>query len=91
MATDVPLSTDQCLHEGTMQADGDHCDSGDCWCWDDRYMVVTRDSVKELMDVVNSFIHQKGWKPLGGIMRTETAYDQGSSAVLWAQAMSRHV
>ena len=73
------------LHEGTMQEDGDHCDSGECWCWEDRYMVVTRHTAKELMEAVNTFIHQKGWVPLGGVncsVRDGTA--------LWAQAMERH-
>lgn len=71
------------LHEGTLREDGHHCDSGECWCWDDRYMVVTRESIRELMEAVNAFIHQKGWKPIGGVSATSDS--------IWAQAMVRHV
>jgi len=78
--------TDLQLHEGTLEQDGNHCDSGDCWCWEDRYMVVTRETSNDLMEAVNTFIHQKGWKPLGGVSHQEREDYQ-----LFAQAMTRHM
>lgn len=80
------LRTDQKLHTGVVNVDGDHCESSDCWCWQDRYMVVTRESSKDLMEAVNAFIHQKDWKPLGGVSHQEREEYQ-----LWAQAMVRHL
>lgn len=73
------------LHKGTLQDDGEHCNS-DCWCWEDRYMVVSRETLEDLRVSVNAFIHQKGWRPLGGISHQEREEYQ-----LWAQAMVRHV
>lgn len=79
----IPQSEENDLHEDTLREDGRHCDSGECWCWDDRYMVVTRETIKELTEAVNAFIHQKGWTPLGGI--------SASSGSAWAQAMGKHL
>lgn len=88
------------MHEGTLREDGSHCDSGECWCWNDRYQVVTRESTKELMEAVNAFIHQKGWKPLGGVCvsvsnweqeNSRKGYTETRSETVWAQAMVRHV
>lgn len=74
------------LHEGTIQGDGMHCERGECWCWEDRYMVVTRETSKQLAEAVNIFIHQKGWSPLGGIV-----FQYRDDNPLWAQAMVRHL
>lgn len=79
-------TADPKMHQGTLREDGRHCERGECWCWKDRYMVVTRESSKELAEAVNSFIHQKGWTPLGGV-----SFDDRDGDVLWAQAMVRHV
>lgn len=94
--TDAPLCTETEMHEGTLQEDGRHCDNHECWCWEDRYQVVSRDSLEDLMLAVNSFIHQKGWKPLGGISVTfrtweneRKGYTEGD--MFYAQAMVRHV
>lgn len=69
-------------HKGALREDGDHCDSSECRCWDDRYQIVTRETIKELSEAVNAFIHQKGWRPLGGVSQSEE---------VWAQAMVRYV
>lgn len=84
--SDTPLSTEKEMHEGTLEEDGRHCNSHDCWCWKDRYMVVTRESLEDLHHAVNAFIHQKGWIPLGGVSHQEREEYQ-----LWAQAMVRHL
>lgn len=78
MNRDTPK--DQRPHKGARREDGDHCGSSECWCWNDRYMVVTRETLEDLRDAVNVFIHQKGWLPLGGISQSEE---------VWAQAMGR--
>ena len=80
-----PLSTEQRMHEGTLREDGTHCD-GDCWCWEDRYMIVSRQELQDLIVAVNTFIHQKGWKPIGGVSHQEREEYQ-----LWAQAMVRNL
>lgn len=82
----TPVSDEKQTHKGALREDGDHCDSVECWCWKNRYQVVTRESLEDLIAAVNTFIHQKGWKPLGGVSRSENERD-----VLWAQAMVRHV
>jgi hypothetical protein len=93
-------STEEKMHEGTLREDGHHCDSGECWCWEDRYMVVRRETCDELIAAVNSFIHQKDWKPLGGIqlsvthrtwMNERKGYQESDTDTCWAQAMVRHV
>lgn len=45
-------------------------------------MIVTRETIKELTEAVNAFIHQKGWKPLGGVT---------SAPEVWCQVMVRHL
>jgi hypothetical protein len=82
-------------HKGTLDEDGSHCD-GDCWCWEDRYQVVTRDNLDDLQVAVNCFIHQKGWKPLGGVSAVYRTWENErkgytESDMMWAQAMARHV
>lgn len=69
-----------------MREDGHHCDNNECWCWNDRYQVVTREYLEDLHHAVNSFIHQKGWRPLGGVSVT---FREGNA--LWAQAMVRYL
>ena len=77
------MTEEQLPHKSnTLREDGRHCDSVECWCWEDRYMVVTRETIKDLTEVVNAFIHQKGWKPIGGMTATSE---------VWAQAMVRHL
>lgn len=88
--------TKEKLHEGALEEDGDHCGSSDCWCWNDRYQVVTRENLEDLHHAVNAFIHQKGWKPLGGVCAVYKTWENDrkgytESEMLWAQAMTRNV
>lgn len=90
------LPSDTQLHEGTLIEDGHHCASNDCWCWKDRYQVVTRDNLEDLHHAVNAFIHQKGWKPIGGVSAVYRTWENArkgymESETMWAQAMVRHV
>jgi hypothetical protein len=76
--------------------DGRHCKSSDCWCWNTRYQVVTRENLEDLMLAVNAFIHQKGWTPLGGVSVLHRTWENerkgySESDTLWAQAMVRHL
>lgn len=91
-----PLSTDPKMHEGTLNEDGRHCDGGDCWCWEDRYQVVTRENIEDLMLAVNAFIHQKGWTPIGGASPVFRSWENERKGytecdTLWAQTMTRHL
>jgi hypothetical protein len=87
------VTTEKEMHEGTLQGDGMHCESGNCWCWKDRYQVVTRENLEDLIGAVNAFIHQKGWKPAGGVSLISMSFDDDGRPrdMLWAQAMVRHV
>lgn len=90
------MSTETEMHEGTLDEDGRHCRNHDCWCWEDRYQVVTRETVDDLMLAVNAFIHQKGWKPLGAVTAVFRSWENERKGytecdTLWAQAMVRHV
>lgn len=94
------MSDEERVHLGRMQEDGEHCMSVECWCWNDRYMVVTRPTSDELMEAVNAFIHQKRWRPLGGVQLSVThrtwenerkGHQESETEVIWAQAMVRHV
>lgn len=76
------MTAEKRLHKNPLREDGDHCDSSECWCWDDRYQVVTRETLEDLNYAVNAFIHQKGWRPFGGVSQSDR---------VWAQAMVRHL